>query len=65
MQMNAPFAKLLQLGPHQRLDLKNDPMMLRGMQQWNQLRHGGQQDYSDFLAFFVGLDGRKNCVPGV
>ena len=48
------FAKLLQLGPHQRLDLKNDSMMLRGMQQWNQLPHGGQQDYSDFLAFLLG-----------
>ncbi len=54
MQMTVPFAKLLQLGPHQRLDLKNDSMMLRGMQQWNQLRHGGQQDYSDFLAFLLG-----------
>ena len=42
------------------MDLRGHQWMAEGMTQWQTLRHGGQQDYSDFLAFMLGWMGANS-----
>ena len=65
MGMNAPFHQMLCVGTSQKLDLKHHRQMTLGMKQWQRLRHDGQQDFSEFLHFFTGLDEHQNGVIGV
>ena len=60
MMMTAPFGKLLTKGTTPQLDLRGHQWMAEGMTQWHNLRHGGQQDYSDFLAFMLGWMGANS-----
>ena len=47
--LNAPFHQMLCASPSQKLDLKHHSQMTLGMNQWQQLRQDGQQDFSEFL----------------
>ena len=62
--MNAPFYQMLSECTHQKMDLKHHPSMAWGMQQWQQLRRGGQQDFSEFLQFVLGWMNTKMVSLG-
>ena len=62
--MNAPFHQMLCEGTPQKLDLKHHRHMALGMKQWQQLRQGGQQDFSEFLQFFLGWMNTKMVSLG-
>ena len=62
--MNAPFQKMLCEGTPQKLDLKHHRHMALGTKQWQQLRQGGQQDFSEFLQFLLGWMNTKMVSLG-
>ena len=64
MGLNAPFHQMLCTGPSQKLDLKHHSQMALGMQQWQQLRQDGQQDFSEFLQFLLGWMNTKMVSLG-
>ena len=60
--LRAPFSEVIVRGMGQPIDLKHHPLMQTGLLQWQQLRKGGQQDHSDFLAFLLGWMGTNKVT---
>ena len=57
--------RLLCGGSHQTVDLKTHGMLQAGMLQWQQLRSGGQQDFSEFWLSCLGGWTPKWCPRGL
>ena len=62
--LNAPFHQMLCTSSSQKLDLKRHSQMTLGMNQWQQLRLDGQQDFSEFLQFLLGWMNTKMVSLG-
>ena len=63
-ELNAPFLQMLCTSSSQKLDLKHHSQMIMGMNQWQQIRQAGQQDFSEFLQFLLGWMNTKMVYLG-
>ena len=63
-ELNAPFLQMLCISSSQKLDLKHHSQMIMGMNQWQQIRQAGQQDFSEFPQFLLGWMNTKMVYLG-